>query len=107
MPIARQDTSITLSIVIASKLKRIVRSHNAKYVWIHFIAIVFPLISTVILILVKSWHILLGALVMLCLRQSNVFPILTMHDIKHALSVIVSHKKVFVVVSAISNGKSI
>jgi hypothetical protein len=107
MPIGRQDASIALTILVASELKRIVRTHNAKYVWIHFVAIVFPLASTVILIIVQSWHTLLGILVMLFLRDSDVFPIHTMHDVKHALSLLVSHKKVFGVMSTASNRESI
>jgi hypothetical protein len=107
MPIGRQDASVTLSIFLSSELKRVVRTHNAKYVWIHFVAIVFPLASTVILIIVQSWHTLLGILVMLFLRDSDVFPIHTMHDVEHALSLLVSHEKVFGVLFATTNRESI
>jgi hypothetical protein len=107
MPIGRQDATIALSIVVSSKLKRVVRTHNAKYVWIHFVAIVFPLASAMILIVIQSWTTLLGVLVMLFFRQSYVFPILTMHDVKHAFSLIVSHEKVFGVMSTATNRESI
>jgi hypothetical protein len=106
MPIGRQDASITLTIFLSGELKRIVRTHNAKYVWINFVAIVFP--STImLLIVVQSWRTLLGILVMLCLRQSNMFPVHAMHDVEHALTILVSHKKVFGVLFATTNRESI
>jgi hypothetical protein len=106
MPIGRQDASVTLSIVVSSELKRVVRTHNAKYVWIYIVAIVFT--STImLLVVVQSCHTLLGILVMLCLRQSNVFPVHAMHDVEHALTILVSHEKVFGVLFATTNRESI
>ena len=49
----------------------------------------------------------LGALVVLILRHGDVLPILTMHDVEHALTILVSHEKVFGVMSAVTNRKSI
>jgi hypothetical protein len=55
----------------------------------------------------QSGRTLLYQLVMLLLRQLNALPMLPIDDVEHALSVLLSNKKVFVVMSAVTNRKSI
>jgi hypothetical protein len=106
MRIARQDTSITLSVAFACELKRIVRTYNAKDVRYFVVTPTSPCPITV-LICVKMTYASLQLLVMLLLRQRNISETTTMHDGEHALSVLLSNKKVFGVLSTITNRKSI
>jgi hypothetical protein len=55
----------------------------------------------------KIAHAILQLLVMLFLRQGYVCVAITMHDGEHALSVLLSNKKVLGVLSAVTDGKSI
>jgi hypothetical protein len=105
MPKVRQDASITLPVSVSSEFKRIVRAHHANDFRRHIVSD----ISILIAVRVGAYlgRALFVQLVILILRDINKLPVLAVHDVEYATAVLLSNKKVFVALFAVTNRESI